>query len=523
MQVEAFAAQALDGLLVRAVAARPAHTALVCGPARMTYAMLGDAVASAAATLRSAGVESDDHVIVFLENGIDMVVALLATWHVGAVCVTVNAQTKSAKLDAIAASIRPRLVMTQQSLEPSWFALAGRTNICLAGEHSFATAGHLAVADLLSARCDPTGDVGDRIALISHTSGTTGSPKGVMLSHRNLFSALASIQAYLGIRVDDILLSALPLSFNYGLTQLLLSIEARATLVLERSFAFPAPVLDRVVSEKATVFAGVPMMYAAMLGMASLDRWDLSRLRILTNASAALPVERVRALRQRFPDARLFLMYGQTECTRISYLPPEEVDRRPDSVGRGIAGQRHWLVDEQGQRVAPGASGELIVCGPHVMHGYWNARQGIHDPASIAASPMHSTSDRVLATGDVFRTDQDGWLYFVARKDDIIKTRGEKVSPAEVETVIRGIDGVADVFVGGVPDTLLGEAVCAWVVLRGDVVHTERDIIRVCLNRLESFMAPRHVVFVDAFPRTPTGKVSRSELPSVHPTDPRQV
>jgi long-chain acyl-CoA synthetase len=197
-----------------------------------------------------------------------------------------------------------------------------------------------------------------------------------------------------------------------------------------------------------------------------------------------------------------------TECKRISYLPPEELDQRPDSVGRGMPNQECWLVDEQGRRLPHGSVGELVVRGSHVMRGYWEK------PAETAQRlrPGPLPGEQVLHTGDIFRTDAQGWLYFVGRSDDIIKSRGEKVSPREVENAICAIDGVADCAVIGVPDPLLGEAVKAFVALREGAQLSERQVIRHCLATLESFMAPAQVAFVDALPRTDSGKIRKLDL-----------
>lgn len=201
-------------------------------------------------------------------------------------------------------------------------------------------------------------------------------------------------------------------------------------------------------------------------------------------------------------------MYGQTECTRISYLPPEQLDERPDSVGRGLPGQRCWLIDEDGRRLPWGETGELVVQGDHVMLGYWEDPQRtceklFVDPAS---------GRRAMRTGDLFRSDPQGWLYFAGRKDDIIKTRGEKVSPLEVERAIARLPGVRECLVGGVPDDLLGEAIKAWVVPEPGAALGERDVIRHCLASLENHMAPKHVAFVERLPRTATGKPTRQGL-----------
>jgi acyl-CoA synthetase (AMP-forming)/AMP-acid ligase II len=201
-------------------------------------------------------------------------------------------------------------------------------------------------------------------------------------------------------------------------------------------------------------------------------------------------------------------MYGLTECKRVSYLPPEQLEARPASVGRGMPNQEVWLVDELGRRLPNGSTGELVVRGSHVMRGYWE--KPVETAARLKSGAL--AGERVLYTGDVFRTDSEGWLYFVARGDDIIKSRGEKVAPREVENAIYALEGVLDCAVKGVHDPLLGQAVKAFVTLKPGVALSEREVIRHCLSRLESYMAPKSVVFVDDLPRTDSGKIRKVDL-----------
>jgi acyl-CoA synthetase (AMP-forming)/AMP-acid ligase II len=212
-------------------------------------------------------------------------------------------------------------------------------------------------------------------------------------------------------------------------------------------------------------------------------------------------------LRAALPDVRLYSMYGLTECKRVSYLPPEQLDARPDSVGRGMPNEEVWLVDDEGRRLSAG-TGELVIRGSNVMVGYWN----LPEESARVLRPGPLPGERVLHSGDIFRMDDQGYLYFVGRKDDIIKTRGEKVSPKEVENVLCGCDGVAEAAVVGVPHDILGQAVKAIVTLRPGATLTEADILQHCARQLEDFMVPRMVEIRGALPTTQNGKVSRLEL-----------
>jgi acyl-CoA synthetase (AMP-forming)/AMP-acid ligase II len=201
-------------------------------------------------------------------------------------------------------------------------------------------------------------------------------------------------------------------------------------------------------------------------------------------------------------------MYGQTECIRVTYLPPEEVDRRPESVGRGMPNQEMWIVDEEGRRLPPGSTGELVVRGSHLMRGYWN----LPEETERKLRPGPVVGERVLHTGDLFRVDEEGWYRFVARQDDIIKTRGEKVSPREVEDVLHALDGVLSAAVLGVPDALLGQAVHAFVVKKAGAALDEQAVLRHCVKHLEDFAVPRRVEFLEELPKTPNAKIDKNAL-----------
>jgi len=331
-----------------------------------------------------------------------------------------------------------------------------------------------------------------------------------MMTHQTMAAAADSVIGYLRNTAEDVIFNLLPLSFNYGLYQALTAARVGATLVLEQSFAFPQAVLRTMADERVTGFPIVPTVAALILQMRDLEPGALPGLRYMTNAAAALPPAHLARLRELFPTTAFYSMYGLTECKRCTWLPPAELDARPTSVGIPIPGTEAWVAGDDGKPVPAGTVGELVVRGAHVMKGYWN------DPEAtdLALRPGPLPHERVLHTGDLFRADADGFLYFVARKDDIIKTRGEKVSPVEVEHVIYAMADVREVVVVGVPDPVLGHAIHAVVVAEDGAGLTEQRVIRHCAGHLEDFMVPRSVEFRSSLPKTDTGKIRRCDIAS---------
>jgi long-chain acyl-CoA synthetase len=346
------------------------------------------------------------------------------------------------------------------------------------------------------------------LATICWTSGSTGEAKGVMLSYQNLRNSATAIGTYLEHGPDEIVLCVLPLSHTYGLFQLLVTHTYGGTLVLEKGFGMAWPLVQRIVEHRVTGFAGVPTIFASMLALKNLATADLSSLRYLTNAAYGLPAPQIVRLRELLPKVRFYAMYGQTECTRITYMPPEQTLERPSSVGISFTNQECWIEREDGAIAGPGEVGELVVRGPNVMRGYWKNPEA----TARALRPGPIPGELVHHTGDLFKMDEDGYLYFVARMDDIIKTRGEKVAPLEVEAVICKIGGVVEVAVVGVPDPVLGVAVKAAIVKSPDAAITADDVKRKVREELDDVAVPKHVEFVEALPKTSSGKVKKSEL-----------
>ncbi len=500
----------IEHFLADGAARHPQKVALVAGGRRLSYRELDELSDRLAHALAAGGVGRGDRVLVFMDNCWEAAVSIFAVLKAGAVFSPINASTKADKLAFVLADCEAAAILTQARLMPVVAAaLAGRPGVLVvatAGPGSRCPAGAVSFAACVEseARQVRHGGIDIDLAMLVYTSGSTGRPKGVMMTHRNCDAAAASITGYLENTADDVILNVLPLAFDYGLYQLLMAVRLGATLVLEKSFAFPQAILDRIREEGVTGLPLVPTMAAMLLRMRDLMPGSLPSLRYVTNTAAALPVAHIERLRALFPGVRLYSMYGLTECKRCTYLPPAELDRRPGSVGIAIPNTEAFVVDGTGGRAAPGVVGELVVRGPHVMQGYWRDEAATRRMLRPGPNPW----EKILHTGDLFRTDEDGFLYFVGRKDDIIKTRGEKVAPKEVEAVLHAHPGIAEAVVVGRPDPVLGQAVTALVV-PADSSLSEVDVLRHCALHLEDFMVPRTVEFRRELPKTDTGKVSR--------------
>ncbi|MER9453606.1 class I adenylate-forming enzyme family protein [Mesorhizobium sp. M0478] len=509
----------LHDYLAHSAVRHGSKVALVCNRQRVTYLELETRANAIARDLAASGVVRGDRVMIFADNTVETVVSFWAVLKANAVVCIVNPLTKSDKLDYLLNDCRPTALITDGHLHaifrepargcPSLLRVivSGPIDDVELAQLPFAVRWDAALAN--GADTPPARQCIDvDLAAIIYTSGSTGEPKGVMLTHRNMMTACASIASYLAIAEDEVILNVLPLAFDYGLYQMIMAFRTGARLVLERSFAFPAQVLELIRQEGVTGFPGVPTIFAALSELRSLKDQDFSSIRYVTNTAAALPLKHIFMLRELFSGARIYSMYGLTECKRCTYLPPEDLERKPLSVGIAIPNTEMWIVDEHDRRIGPGVVGQLVIRGATVMKGYW----GKPEATARKLKPGPLPGEQVLYTGDYCRMDTEGYLYFVGRGDEIIKSRGEKVAPREVENVLMDIPGVREAAVIGVPDELLGQAVKAFVVMEHGRAIGERELQKECQKRLENFMVPKSIVVVANLPMTDTGKLKKTAL-----------
>jgi amino acid adenylation domain-containing protein len=492
---------------LRAAARRtPDREAIVCRDRTVSYGELDRLADGFAAGLRELGVVRGDRLAIVLPNSVDTAIAIYGALRAGAAFSPLNPTIKPEKLAHVLRDSEAAAVVCD----------AARNDVV---ESAVSMVGDVPVVSDVSQAVRDTGNpvrpVSVDLASVIYTSGSTGEPKGVTLTHANMTFAADSIVEYLGMQESDTILCALPLSFDYGLYQLLMSVRVGATLVLETGFAFPGRIVQLLESREVTGFPAVPTLFQVLLGLRGLADREFPTLRFLTNTAAVLPAPTIEAIRRTFPNARLFSMYGLTECKRATYLPPDQLDLRPTSVGVPIPGTEAWIEDEERNVLGPGEVGELMIRGAHVMQGYWN------DPVLTAERlrPGRWPWERVLATGDLFRADEDGYLYFVGRRDDLIKSGGEKVVPREIEDVLHAAPGVREAAVVGASDRLLGQAVHAHVSLDPDAELDEAALRIYCGQRLEDFKVPRRVFVHPELPRTNNGKIDRKLLAALDADD----
>ncbi|WP_222719102.1 acyl-CoA ligase (AMP-forming), exosortase A system-associated [Actinokineospora xionganensis] len=477
----------LDDLPGRAAPDRPA---LTFGDRTVTYAELAAEVRAAGARLRDLGLRRGERVAVYLEKRIETVVALFAVSAAGGVVVPVNPVATPPQVRHILADCAAALVVTSaprlRALGPD---LPARV---------------VPIDELCPSAVRPADDTApvvaeSDVAAIFYTSGSTGGPKGVMVSHRNLLTGARSVAGYLGHTVDDVVLSVLPLSFDAGFSQLTTGFLAGAHVVLI-NYLTPGEVVRACVRHGVTALTCVPPLWRQL----AARPWPATRLRYWASTGGPMPAATLARLREIFPAAAPYLMYGLTEAFRSTYLDPAEIDRRPGSIGKAIPDAEVVVVRPDGSQCAPGEPGELVHRGPLVALGYWN------DPERTAARfrPFPPGTGEIAAwSGDLVRRDEDGFLYFVGRTDEMIKTSGYRVSPTEIEDAAYATGLVGEAVAFGVADEDLGQR----IVLAVSGCRSE-PLVTALRRGLPGYLVPRQVLELAELPRSANGKFDRVEL-----------
>jgi long-chain acyl-CoA synthetase len=514
----------VNEFLEKSASLYPGKTALICHDSRLTFAEIDRATNSLGRALINQGMKKQDRVIIYLDNSVASVVSLFGILKAGGVFIVIDPQVKAKKLNYILEDCQARNLITDTA------HLAGISEIL----SSLKSLKQVILTDdeYSEIKAKPPGSVSEILHLNSivtesppmhlesscidtdlasliYTSGSSGNPKGVMLTHHNMVSAATSIIQYLENTADDIILNSLPLAFDYGLYQILMAFKFGGTVVLEKAFVYPQEMIKLINRENVTGWPIVPMIAAILSRFKNLDKQGFPSLRYITSTGQALPPKHIDFLKRAFPNVKIYSMYGLTECKRVSYLPPEQLEKRQDSVGKAIPNTEVYIVGKNDEVITEaGRPGELVVRGSNVMKGYWN----LPKETAKALRPGPFPGEKVLYTGDLFQQDEEGYLYFLGRKDDIIKTSGYMVSPKEVENVLSAKDDVIEAAVIGVDDDIMGNVVQAFVHVADDSQSTAEDIMKFCSERLENFAVPKKVILCGALPRTVTGKINKREL-----------
>lgn len=489
---------------------------------RISYEELYHRSKTVADYISGLNLKNGSRIGILYENSIEYIYLYFAVFGAGYVPVPLDTSLKSERQNYMLSDCGASVLIIQNKFQkhlPILLDTEGTvkniiTDTKIQSEHSGITIG--LIRDILSESFNEASqqnrsekinvnqkNVSDDLAAIFYTSGSTGSPKGVMLSHKNLLSNTFSTIEYLKLKSDDSILVILPFYYIYGNSLLLTHIAAGGTIVIDNRFMYPEVILKTMEKEKVTGFSGVPSNFMILLKKSTFPDREFKHLRYFTQAGGSMAPEVIKKLINAFPDKKIFIMYGQTEASpRVSYLPPDQLENKIGSIGIPIPGVEIKIMNEDGVEVPDGESGELAVVGDNVMLGYWNQDD---EESSVIR-------DGVLFTGDLAKKDDDGYVYIIGRKKEIIKTGGNRVSAREVEDRILEYENVAEAAVFGVSDDILGEAIKAIVVLNANDGITEDEIKQFCRKKLAEFKIPRKIEFVESLPNHQSGKIDKVQL-----------
>ena len=501
----------------------PDKEALVHGEQRLSYAETEKRVLGLASGLLQSGLVRGDRIGIYLEPSVAQVVSIFGISQAGVVYVPINGALFPEQVVHIANDCGMKALITTPSkllaLAEVLPQMPTLEYLILSGEGDLPKTSlpvyHLEQFHRLSLpiRWRET-SISKDLAAILYTSGSTGKPKGVMLSHANIVAGSTIVSTYLGITSSERILAVLPFSFDAGMNQLMTAFHQGGTIVLI-NFVFARDVVQMLQKERITGLAGVPTLWSLLTQPnSSFLKQPLPDLRYITNTGGAMPQAVLKILRETLKTTKIFLMYGLTEDFRSTYLPPEELDRRPTSMGKAIPDTEILVLDEHGQRCKPEEVGELVHRGPTVSLGYWNRPD---DTARVLSPnpllpPQMGDCERVCYSGDLVKMDEDGFLYFVGRRDTMIKSCGFRISPTEVEEVLFQTGKVKGAAVIGIPHEAFGQLVKCFVVAKdGGTVDVE-ELLAFCTSKMPRYMVPQAIEVLSELPKTSSGKVDYPAL-----------
>jgi long-chain acyl-CoA synthetase len=480
----------------------PEQTALLLLDSEKTYGDLAFGAQCMASHLLQLGCRKGDRVLLIGENGYFWVAAYLGILRAGLVCVPLPANVDQETLAYILEVAAPKAACA-----PARVFLKNKLSLSvpvISDVPLYRQEGSVQQQqNRFGSELDFPEICRKDLAALMFTSGTTGRPRGVMISHGNIIANTQSILEYLRLTSSDRIMTVLPFHYCFGASLLHTHLRVGGSLVIDPRFLFPEKILERMLETRCTGFAGVPSHYQILLRKSSLRKYSFPCLRYVQQAGGHLAPAFVHELRDALPGVEVFLMYGQTEATaRLSYLPPQMLDSKPGSIGKGIPGVKLRVLCE-GREAAPGEVGEIVAEGENIAQGYWRSPE---DTAAVFQNGQ-------LHTGDLATVDSDGYIYVVDRVKDFIKCGGNRVSCRAIEEKLLECGDLLEAAVIGVPDEILGEAVKAYVVLReGKASQTELSLREFCLRTLPSMQVPKEFVFLDVLPKNASGKVVKAAL-----------
>ncbi len=519
----------LHELVFHAADRNPPAPALTFMGRSLSYQDLDATLMQFAAGLIGLGLRRGERVGIYLEKRFETVAASFGATAAGGVFVPINPLLKPEQVAFIAQDCNLRVLVTSPE---RWALSSAALEGCADLHHVVLTEAAsmspvprrgptaLTWAELQAGRAASVHRVIDvDMAAILYTSGSTGRPKGVVLSHRNMVTGAKSVASYLENRADDTLLAALPLSFDAGFSQLTTAFHAGARVVL-LNYLLPRDVLKAMAGERVTGLTAVPPLYMQLTQSADWPAEIGRHLRYFANTGGRMPRETLHLLRARVPEAKPYLMYGLTEAFRSTYLPPEEVDRRPDSIGKAIPNAEILVLREDGSECGPDEPGELVHRGALVGQGYWNDAEKTAERYKLLPSGLGGRArglqlpEFAVFSGDTVRKDAEGFLYFVGRRDEMIKTSGYRVSPTEVEEVLYATKLVGECVAFGVDHAQLGQAiqVIATPATASGVLDVDA-LLAECRRHMPAYMVPAGIdAEAGPLPRNPNGKIDRKLL-----------
>ncbi|SJN54643.1 Long-chain-fatty-acid--CoA ligase [Vibrio ruber DSM 16370] len=494
----------------------PEDIAIIFKDQKQTYQELWTRVCEIAAGMRAYGLAYRDRVVICLGNHPDAIAIFWAAQKIGACPSIVAADTPHNKLLYILKNSGAKHFFTTKADGYSAAELNGLPELTwVIGCHEQAVTQEKSVrfVDFIRSSEDEILREPDAISVdlasIIYTSGSTGEPKGVMLSHQNMMSATRSLVTYLGYRKDDRIMAVLPVAFDYGLYQIIMAFYVGASVVLEADGVLPPVVLRHIQQYQCTVMPGLSSLYALLDTYASRGSFDLGCVRLASNTGMALRWQHIEMLKRLFPAAEYFSMYGLTECKRCTYLPPADLERKPDSVGIAIPNMQIMVIDEHGQPCPEGVVGQLIIRSDMVMQGYWRNEQATAE--KIGIHPVYG--DKCLYSGDYGWLDSDGYFYFVGRMDEVAKIRGRKVIFSEVEKALYLHDDIieAAVIVRTSEDEAESDIIAFYATQNGQQLN-EFELKQFCGGILEHYQIPQVFIHMTNLPKNANGKFDKHRL-----------